>query len=87
MKMDSHNLVKRGLHCDDIIPDEQRSIWTSHFALMKEIANLKFHRAIIPADAVNLKIHTSDNADASNQIACAAIYAIFLRRNGSVHVS
>ena len=54
---------------------------------MKEIGNLKFHRAIIPADAVNLNIHTSDNADASKQIACAAIYARFLRRNGSIHIS
>ena len=50
---------------------------------MKEIGNLKFHRAIIHADAVNLNIHMIDTADASNQIACAAIYVRFFRRNGS----
>ena len=54
---------------------------------MKEIGNLKFHRAIIPADAVNLNLHKNGNTDASNQIACAAIYARFLRRNRSIHVS
>ena len=50
---------------------------------MKKIGNLKFHRAIIPADAVNLKIHSVGTADASNQIACAAIYARSWRRDRS----
>ena len=53
------------------------------FLMMKEIENLKFHRAITHADAVNLNIHTIDTADASNQIACATIYTRFLRRNES----
>ena len=83
MKIYLHNLVKRGLDWDDVLPNELWPIWTSHFEMMEEIGNLKFHRAIIPADAVNLNIHTIDTADGSNQIACAAIYARFLRRNGS----
>ena len=83
MKMDLHNLVKRGLDWDDVLPDELRPIWASHFQMMKEIGKLKCHRVIIPADAVNLNIYTIDSTDASNQIACAVIYARFLRTNGS----
>ena len=37
MKMDLHNLVKRGLDWDDVPPDELRLIWTSHLEMMKEI--------------------------------------------------
>ena len=53
MKMDLHNLVERRLNWDDVLPDELRPIWISHFEMMKEIGNLKFHRTIIPNDAVN----------------------------------
>ena len=51
--------------------------------MMKEIGNLKFHRAIITAVAVDLHIHMIGTADASNQIVCGAIYGRFLRRNES----
>ena len=49
------------------------TIWTSHFEMLKEIENFKFHRAIIPVDVVNLNVYTIDTADEGNQIACAAI--------------
>ena len=81
--MDLHNSVKIVRDWDDVLPDKLPPIWTSHFEMMKVVGNLKFHRAIIPAGAVNLNIHTVDIADASNQMACAAIYARRLRINGS----
>ena len=81
--MDLHNSVKIVRDWDDVLPDKLRPIWTSHFEMMKVVGNLKFHRVIIPAGAVNLNIHTIDIADASNQIACAATYARCLRINGS----
>ena len=83
MKMDLHNLVKRGLDLDDVLLHELRPIWTTHFEMIKKTGNLKFHRAIITADAVNINIHTIYTVDASNQIAYTAIYARFLRRNKS----
>ena len=43
--------------------------------MMKEIGNLKFHRSIIPVGATDFNNHAIDIADASNKIACAAIYA------------
>ena len=50
--------------------------------MMKEIGQIRFNRAIVPVDAVNLKIETIDTADASPSLICAAIYARFERRNG-----
>ena len=73
MKMDLHTLVKRNLSRDDVIPDDLRSLWISHFKLMQEIGNLRFQREVVPQDTVNLGINTTDAADASNRMACVAI--------------
>ena len=70
MKMDLHTLVKR-------------EGWVLHFEMMQEIGNLRFQRAVVPEDAVNLDINTIDAEDASNKMACVAINARFLRRNGT----
>ena len=83
MKMDLHTLTKRGLSWDDAIPDDLRLVWISHFEMMQEIGTLRFQRAVVPEDSVNLDINTIDAADASNKMACVAIYARFLRRNGT----
>ncbi|MEM7375655.1 MAG: hypothetical protein AAF587_44090, partial [Bacteroidota bacterium] len=82
MKLDLHQLVGRGLDWDDSIPDDLRPIWKSHFAMMEEISNVKYRRAIIPVDAINLDIDTIDAGDASKDIACVAIYARFQRKSG-----
>ena len=38
MKLDLHTLVKRGLDWDDVLPDELRPIWVSHFKMMQKLA-------------------------------------------------
>ena len=78
-RIDLHTLVKRGLSWDH----DLRSVWVSHFNMMQEIGNLRFQRAFVPEDAVDLDINTIDAADASNKMVCGAIYARFLRRNGT----
>ena len=83
MKMDLHSLVQRKLDWDDTLPDDLRSIWTSHFEMMQEIGKIKYKRAIVPQDAANLDISTIDFGDASNKLACAAIYARFLKKDGT----
>ena len=83
MKMDLHDLVERGLSWNDVITDELRPVWNNHFEMMQEIGNLKFKREIAPEDAVNLDINTIDAADASSKVACVAIYAGILRKNGT----
>ncbi|XP_066914217.1 uncharacterized protein [Clytia hemisphaerica] len=56
---------------------------TSHFDMIQEIKDIKFHRTIIPEDALNLDISTLDFGDASPSLACAAIYTRIQRRNGT----
>ena len=72
MKLDLAELVLRKLDWDDVIPDTLRPIWNSHFEMTTEIHNIKFNRAVIPEDAVDLNVETLEfgDSDASKQIAC-----------------
>ena len=83
MKLDLHTLVERGLSWDDRIPDRLKPIWNSHFEIMQEIVKVKFKRAVVAEDVVNLNINTIDAADASKKLACTAIYARFLKKDGT----
>ena len=60
MKMDLHTLVKRGLSWDDVMPDDLISVWISNFEMMQKIGNLRFKRAVVPEDAMNLDVNTID---------------------------
>ena len=82
MKIDLHDFVVRGVKLKDQIPDDLRPIWESHFEMMKEINSLQYKRCIVPEDAISLDIDTIDTGDASQAMACVAIYARFARRNG-----
>ena len=83
MKLDLHTLVQRKLDWDDAIPDDLRGIWNSHFEMMKEISKIKYKKTIVPDDAVSLQINTIDTGDSSKSIACIAIYARFLKKDGT----
>ena len=83
MKIDLHSLKQRRLDWDDTLPDDLRNNWTSHFEMMQEIGKIKYRRAIVPEKAANLNISTIDFGDASNKLACAAIYARFLMKDGT----
>ena len=83
IKLDLHTLVERGLAWDDRIPDALKSIWNSHFEMMQEIGKVKFKRAVVPEEAVNLNINTIDAADASKKLTSTAIYARFLKKDGT----
>ena len=66
-----------------MLPDELRPMWVSHFKMMQEIGKIKFLQAVVPEDAINLDIQTIYAADASQKLACVAIYARFLKRDGT----
>ena len=83
MKLDLHELLLRKLDWDDVIPDTLRPFWNSHFEIMTEIHNIKFNRAVILENAVDLNVETLEFGDASKQIACVAVYARFKRQNGT----
>ena len=79
----------KGLSWDDRIPDDLKPIWNSHYEMMQEIGKVKFKHAVVPEDAVNLDVNTIDAADDSKKLACTAIYARFLKKDGiySCHVN
>ena len=82
LKLDISELHRRNLKWDDPIPNELKNVWAANFDLIQEIGNIRFHRAVVPEDAVSLDIETIDTADAGENLVCAAIYARFKRRNG-----
>ena len=83
MKLDLHTLVERGLTWDNRIPDDLKPIWNSHFEMMQEIGKVKFKHAVVPENAVNLNINTIDTTDARKKLACTAVYARFLKEDGT----
>ena len=83
MKLDISELHLRKLDWDDQIPDDLRRIWISNFELIEKIGQIRYHRAVVPSDALNLDMETIDTADASKHLICCAIYARFKRKNGS----
>ena len=82
-KLDLHKLAySYKLKWDDVLPNNLREVWCSHFEMMNEIKDLRFKRAVIPEDAVSERFTTLDFGDASQKIICVAIYARYLRKNG-----
>ena len=81
-KMELQELVHRKLDWDDTVPDKLRQLWESHFDMVQEMNNLRYQRAIVPEDAINLDINTIDFGDASKTTICSCIYARFHRRSG-----
>ena len=82
-KLDISLLHKKCMGWDDPIPSDLKEIWVQNFEKINDLANVKFQRAVVPPDAVNLDVQTIDTADAGENLVCAAIYARFLRRDGS----
>ena len=81
-KLDLRNLVMCNLNWDDEIPVNLKEIWMSNFKTLQEIGNIRFKRAIVPAEALNLTMETIDTADASQSLICVAIYARFKLKSG-----
>ncbi|XP_066927413.1 uncharacterized protein [Clytia hemisphaerica] len=67
---------------DDILPNDLRHLWSSHFEMIQELKSIKFNRAIVPPDAINLDLTTLDFGDASQDLACSSIYTRFKRKQG-----
>ena len=82
MELDLHELVQRQLSWDDVIPDSLRPIWINNFEMIQEMRNMKFQRAVIPIDAVDLKLETLEFGDASKSLLCVSIYVRYRRING-----
>ena len=84
LKLDIHELVLSNCNWEDAIPDVCREEWLKNFGLLERIGELRYSRAVIPADAESLSMEIIGTGDASAKMACAACYARFRRKNGSM---
>ena len=82
-KVDLRQFVDRQLKWDGAIPDNLRPLWESNFAMIGQLKDLRYKRAVVPDDAASLEIETLEFGDASKVLVCVAIYVRFLRKNGS----
>ena len=82
-KVDLRTLVDDKLDWDDRIPNELKSLWLQNFQTLQDLCEVQFNRAAVPEDAVSLDVSTIEFGDASENLYCAAIYARFLRKDGS----
>ena len=83
MKIDIQELIRRKLNWDDTIPDDLRPLWETNFEMMQDLRKLRFNRAIVPDDAVDLNLNTLDFGDASKSMICSCIYARFKKKDGT----
>ena len=81
-KIDITELHLRKLDWDDILPDNLRNVWKSNTEMIQEIRDVRYQRAVIPHDAVDLNCETIDTADASQDMICVAIYIRFKSKSG-----
>ena len=81
-KHDISTLHMRKLDWKDALPDNLRPIWKSNIEMREEIRDIRYQRAVIPEDAVDLNCETIDTADASQSMICVAIYIRFRLKSG-----
>ena len=53
--------------------------------MMQEIGKVKFKSAVVPENILNLNITTIGVTDASQNLACTAIYARFPKKDGTYY--
>ena len=61
-----------------IVPDDLKNVWTNNFELIQNLGQIKFKRAMVTEDAVNLEIETIEMADASQNLACGEFSCQFI---------
>ena len=82
IKLDLSELSLRSLDWDDQVPNDLISQWKDNFETIKKLGEIKFRRAVIPEDAVNLDMETIEISDSSLYLACSVVYARFKRKLG-----
>ena len=82
LKLDLHDCVIRNLKWDDEIPEELRQLWVENFKLIEGLDGIRFSRATVPADAIDLEMETIEAGDASCALTCVGVYVRFKRKGG-----
>ena len=83
MKLDLHELCRLKLDWDDPIPESKLDLWVGNLQSIQDLGKVKFHRSIIPPDAMNTKVEIIVSVDASEHIAIAVVHSRVLLKDGS----
>ena len=75
MKLHRRELDVSKLDWDNVITADLKKIWLSNFKTMKDIGEIRFHRALVPVDAISLNMEKIETADANNDLTCQLSFA------------
>ena len=82
MKLNVSDATKETDAWDDAVPPELRQKIVKDLWRLFKLQGLKFRRAVIPDDAVNLKAHLTACVDAANKLKIVGVWVRFLRKCG-----
>ena len=82
MKLDVSSAVKETSGWDDEVPLELHDKVVTNLCRLHKLRGIKFTRAKVPIDAVDLKMVLYGTVDAADKLKIVAVYARFKRRNG-----
>ena len=87
LKLDLHEVSDLKVQWDEKLPEKFITPWVENLGIMQELKQCIFPRAIVPEDAANTDLEYVVSADASTNIAIAAVHGKFLRTNGEYSCS
>ena len=67
LKSDLRNVVKNTANWNDAMPSTLRNKWLDNFLKLERLRGIKFHRPVMPADALNCKMRLLVCVDAAKE--------------------
>ena len=83
LRLDIRHTVSATKGWDDCLPSDLRTRWVSNFWRVEQLRGLKFHRAIMPLDAVDSRLRLLGAGDAAIESEIMGVWGGFRRKCGS----
>ena len=83
MKGDLRKVVMNTTGWDDAMPQDLRNKWLKNFLRLESMRGIKFHRPIMPIDAVDRRMYVKVLVDAAGEHIMLDSYGSFKRKDGS----
>ena len=83
LKSDLREVVKNTAGWDDAMPDNLRNKWLTNFLKLENLRGIKFHRPVLPVDAIDCSMRLFIGVDAAAENLMIGTWGSFKRKNGS----
>ena len=83
LKGDLRAVVLNTTGWDDPMPDNLRNKWLLNFQKLENLRGIKYHRPVLPIDAVNSKMRLFIGVDAAEEHLMIGAWGSFKRKTGS----